>query len=167
MFLSCFDCWGQSFFTTHATMTKRPIEEFTFSCVQLVYVMKLEDDCWYVGKTSNLNARIAEHFGLNGRFHGAQWTQKHHPISIQEVVVGDWDTENEITEKYIGMYGLDKVRGGKYLDRSGNPPKIKKPKEPCPVCGSKTHKTRKWCMKRFLIAFEIELKPMTIYNLDE
>jgi len=152
--------------SNRTTMSKRPISEFAFCCVSLVYVLKLEDDCWYVGLTSNLNARIAEHFGLSGRFGASNWTRAHRPVSIQEVVVGDYAIENEMTEKYIAMYGSSKVQGGKYLGRKNRNTRTTKT---CSICRSKIHtvKTERWCMKRFIEAFEIELKPCKIYTLNE
>jgi len=146
---------------------QRSLEEFVYQCVSLVYVLELEDDCWYVGVTSHLNSRLAEHFGLQGRCKGANWTSQHKPLAIHEVVVGDYQTENEMTEEYIAMYGADKVQGGKYIKRS---PKKKVSNRACPICG-KGHNppffTKKRCMRRFIEAFEIELKPCKIYNLDE
>ena len=137
-------------------MPKRSFEEYAFCCLTLVYVLKLEDDCWYVGQSSNLNARMAEHFGLTGRYNGSNWTRAHKPVSIQEVVVGDYAIENEMTEKYIAMYGMNKVQGGKYLDINT---KNMKTKRTCSICGSKRHtrKTQKWCVQRFIDTFEIGL----------
>jgi predicted GIY-YIG superfamily endonuclease len=86
----------------------------TYISFNLVYVLKCEDDCWYIGVSSNLNARLAQHFEGNG----CSWTRKHKPIKLIEVHVGGETKENEITEKYIEKYTLDKVSGGKYVRRS-------------------------------------------------
>ena len=86
----------------------------TYISFNLVYVLKCEDDCWYIGVSSNLNARLAQHFHGTG----AVWTRKHKPIKLIEVHVGGENKENEITEKYIEKYTLDKVSGGKYVHRS-------------------------------------------------
>lgn len=79
--------------------------------LNLVYILKCEDECFYVGITSNLNLRLAQHFSGNG----SQWTKRHKPIEIIKVVVGNLETENQIALEYINQYGYDRVRGGKYL----------------------------------------------------
>ena len=77
----------------------------------LVYHLKLEDECHYVGITYNLNQRYAQHLGGNG----AKWTQLHKPIDVQQVWIdGSEELENKITLELIEKYGKDKVRGGKY-----------------------------------------------------
>ena len=74
----------------------------------LVYVLKCEDDCWYVGITYNFNQRYAQHLGGTG----AKWTRLHKPVSVERII---WNgCEQEITEEYITLYGRDKVRGGSH-----------------------------------------------------
>ena len=74
-----------------------------------VYVLKLEDECWYVGITYQLNIRMAQHW--NGT--GAKWTRLHAPVSIHEVVYpAEKSTENEVTKRYIELYGKERVKGG-------------------------------------------------------
>ncbi len=76
-----------------------------------VYVLKLEDDCWYVGITYNLNIRMAQHWGGSG----AKWTRLHKPLSIVEVVYPAVKaTENEVTKQYFERYGKERVRGGSW-----------------------------------------------------
>jgi predicted GIY-YIG superfamily endonuclease len=141
---------------------KRNVTEYLIQSLSLVYVLELEHDCWYVGQTSNLNCRIAEHLGFTSRYPGTNWTIEHKPIRIHEVIIGNNQTENEVTETYIELYGADKVQGGKYVTRKkrkrrGNPTG----KTLCLICGSIVHtpSTREWCMNRFLDAFGIELGP--------
>jgi len=74
----------------------------------VVYVLKLEDDCYYVGITLNLNQRLAQHWtGL-----GAGWTNLHKPIEVLRV--GYPGHEQGITNEMIALYGRDKVRGGNH-----------------------------------------------------
>ena len=47
-----------------------------------VYVLKLHGANWYVGSTNNIEARICEHWAGQG----AQWTQKHTPLGVKEVI---------------------------------------------------------------------------------
>ena len=76
-----------------------------------VYVLKLEDDCYYVGWTHNLNLRLSQHWTENG----AKWTKLHKPLSVVEVIYPALPTtENEVTKRYMELYSVDKVRGGSW-----------------------------------------------------
>jgi len=78
-----------------------------YSCV---YVLKLEDGCYYVGITRNLNMRMAQHWS---GVEGAKWTKLHKPISIVEVIYpATRETENATTQRYMESYGKEFVRGG-------------------------------------------------------
>ena len=78
---------------------------------KVTYILKLEDNCWYVGITKNgkINERLNNHlsYGASG------WTKIHKPINVYKVVKGD--REEEITKKLIAKYGFDKVRGWNYV----------------------------------------------------
>lgn len=78
----------------------------------MIYVLELEDDCFYVGITMNLNLRIAQH--LSGT--GAQWTKMHKPVKIVEVFYDSCtrQKEDEITKRYVEIYGAECVRGGSW-----------------------------------------------------
>jgi len=74
----------------------------------IVYVLELEDDCWYVGITMNLNHRLSQHWTGDG----AKWTRLHKPIRVYRVVY--MGCEQEITNEMIALYGRDRVRGGSH-----------------------------------------------------
>jgi predicted GIY-YIG superfamily endonuclease len=77
----------------------------------LLYVLKLENEKYYVGVTYNLNFRYAQH--IQG--HGARWTKLHKPVGITEVrTQGSTSLENLVTLEYIDKYGKENVRGGSY-----------------------------------------------------
>ena len=78
-----------------------------FFSYHLVYVLEFEDECWYVGTTTNLNRRIYEHF--DGR--GAKWCKEHKPVKIHSVNIGHYTTEKTVTLELVKKYGKDKVRG--------------------------------------------------------
>ena len=73
-----------------------------------IYVLKLIDERYYVGRTSNFMQRMNEHF--NGM--GSEYTKKYKPIKIievtEEINVTD---ERDKTLEYMKMYGYEKVRG--------------------------------------------------------
>ena len=78
----------------------------------MIYVLELEDDCFYVGITFNLNLRIAQH--LSGT--GAGWTKMHKPVKIVEVFhdACTRQMEDEVTKRYVDIYGAECVRGGSW-----------------------------------------------------
>jgi hypothetical protein len=77
----------------------------------LLYVLKLENEKYYIGITYNLNFRYAQHC----QGHGARWTKLHKPIGIVEVRVNaSLGLENLITDEYINKYGKEHVRGGSW-----------------------------------------------------
>ena len=78
----------------------------------MIYVLELEDDCFYIGITYNLNLRIAQH--LSGA--GAGWTKMHRPVKIVEVFYDGCtrQKEDEVTKKYVEIYGAENVRGGSW-----------------------------------------------------
>jgi len=76
-----------------------------------IYVLKLEDDKYYIGQTNHFLDRMIDHF--IGR--GSVWSKTFKPIEIVELVrTDDKKMENEITKKYMRIYGVDNVRGGSY-----------------------------------------------------
>ena len=78
----------------------------------LIYVLELEDNCYYVGITTNLNYRWAQHLAGTG----AKWTRLHKPIRILEVHTENCSRalEDEITKKFVEKFGADVVRGGSH-----------------------------------------------------
>ena len=77
-----------------------------------VYVLRLQDHCWYVGYTAEIETRIATHF--LGR--GAQWTRLHPPEAVESVQPGDTVLENAVTIALMAKHGWKSVRGGHYLE---------------------------------------------------
>ena len=77
-----------------------------------IYVLKLEDNKYYVGKTTNPAFRIENHFSKNG----SAWTRKYKPLKIEALIpdCDDYD-EDKYTIKYMAKYGVDNVRGGSFV----------------------------------------------------
>ena len=81
-----------------------------------IYKLNLEGGKKYVGKTSDFDRRMDQHFSGNG----SKVTKKFKPIggkTIDEVpgFFSD-DVEQEYTEHYIDKYGYRNVRGGTYTN---------------------------------------------------
>lgn len=76
-----------------------------------IYVLKLENNKYYVGKSDQLLERLTNHKkGI-----ASAWTSKYKFISIVEEIeqTGDFDEDNYV-KKYMMEYGIDNVRGGSY-----------------------------------------------------
>jgi len=70
-----------------------------------IYVLLLEEDHVYVGRTNNPNARLDEHFQGGG----AAWTKRFPPTEVIECVEGDIYDEDKYVKKYMALFGIEKV----------------------------------------------------------
>lgn len=76
-----------------------------------IYVLLLQNNKYYVGRTNNLDARILSHFNANG----SQWTRLYKPIKIYKTYDGcDIFDEDKYTIKMMAKFGIDNVRGGTF-----------------------------------------------------
>lgn len=76
-----------------------------------IYVLQLQNNKYYVGKTSHPHSRIETHFTNNG----SEWTKLHKPIKLLELIPNcDHYDEDKYTYKYMDKFGIDNVRGGSY-----------------------------------------------------
>lgn len=88
----------------------------------IVYTLKLEDRCWYVGTTTTLafTKRMNDHWNQAGK--GSQWTRLHKPVMVQAIDVYPRSlTTSEIckledarTLQLANNHGAERVRGGGY-----------------------------------------------------
>jgi hypothetical protein len=73
--------------------------------IPLTYALSLEDDCWYVGFSTQLNTRLAQH--IQGT--ASKWTTLHPMKELVEVRLGN--CEKDLTLQYMEAYGWESVRG--------------------------------------------------------
>ena len=108
-----------------------------------VYILRLENAKFYIGKTTKPEFRIEQHFDLCG----SAWTKKYKPVSVVEVIPNcdDYD-EDKHTIKYMEKYGINNVRGGSFCEiRLSDNNKltlkqmIKGVTDRCYICGSTEH----------------------------
>jgi predicted GIY-YIG superfamily endonuclease len=84
-----------------------------------IYVLKLEDGCIYVGKTTNPSARLGQHRN-GGGYKGSAWTRLHPPTASDykmcRPVKKEYSglEEDKMTKIWMMKRGIDKVRGGSY-----------------------------------------------------
>ena len=76
-----------------------------------IYILKLEQNKYYIGKTDNIDKRILQHKNSSG----SAWTKKYKYISTENIIlnVSPFD-EDKYTLEYMEKYGIDNVRGGQY-----------------------------------------------------
>ena len=74
----------------------------------VTYVLRLEDRCFYVGKTTHLKHRLLKHWTSDG----CTWTRIHKPVELMGVLTGD--REASVTAEMISIYGERYVRGNHY-----------------------------------------------------
>jgi hypothetical protein len=80
-----------------------------------IYILKLREGKYYVGKSDNVQKRFQQH--LEGQ--GSAWTKKYSPIKIQQTITNasPFD-EDRYVKECMSKYGVDNVRGGSYTQIS-------------------------------------------------
>ena len=78
-----------------------------------VYVLRLEGGRYYVGKSDHVMKRYQQHLEGNG----SSWTRKHPPVSLEKTIEhASPFEEDKVTKEYMSRYGIDRVRGGSYVE---------------------------------------------------
>jgi hypothetical protein len=110
-----------------------------------IYILKLENGKYYVGKSLNPIKRLENHFNENG----SDWTKENKPIEVLNVFEGDNFDEDKYVKKYMSEFGIDNVRGGSYSkmnisfqDRKVIENEIRGSTDKCFKCGSSSHFVR-------------------------
>ena len=86
------------------------------NCKTIIYILNLEHNKIYIGKTTNFKRRMKEHWTSRG----AQVTKKFKPMSGRILTICNGYFANKLeqkyTEKYINKCGYENVRGGYYTN---------------------------------------------------
>lgn len=108
-----------------------------------IYILRLEGGRYYIGKSDNVMNRFKQH--LDGG--GSAWTKKYKPVSLEKTIenVSPFE-EDKVTKEYMSKYGIDKVRGGSYVEiqlsefhMDALKMEIWGAKDLCTQCGRKGH----------------------------
>jgi hypothetical protein len=110
-----------------------------------VYVLELENNKYYVGRTTNLQRRLQNHFSNSG---GSYWTSKYKPKRLLRKIehCDSIFDEDKFVKETMSEYGIDNVRGGSYVQdsipydiRTNLEKEIRFAKDLCISCGSENH----------------------------
>ena len=74
-----------------------------------VYTLLLEGRHYYVGWSSAIEHRIAQHFSGTG----SKWTTRHPPVQVLTCVAGGTKLEDVVTISLMCRHGWQRVRGGR------------------------------------------------------
>lgn len=108
-----------------------------------IYILQLEDNKFYIGKTENPQFRLNNHFNYNG----SAWTKKYKPIKVLKLIpdCNNFD-EDRYTKEYMSKKGINNVRGGTYCKIKLDNDEIELLKKEingandcCYICGSNQH----------------------------
>ena len=108
-----------------------------------IYILKLADNKYYVGKSKDPEKRFLEHADGNG----STWTAKYEPIEILKVIkdASPFD-EDKFVKEYMSKHGIENVRGGSYVkevldqkDLNILQKEIRNATDCCTKCGNKGH----------------------------
>jgi hypothetical protein len=81
--------------------------------MKYIYILRLISNKYYVGKTTNPNFRLEQHFNLKG----TNFTKKYKPIEIIKIIPNcDNFDEDKYTLEYMKLFGIDNVRGGSFCE---------------------------------------------------
>jgi len=108
-----------------------------------IYILLLQSSKYYIGKTTNPEFRLKDHFTSNG----SEWTKMYKPIRIEEIIPNcDPYDEDKYTLKYMETNGIDNVRGGSFSQIELADDKItliedmiKGATDKCYICGISGH----------------------------
>lgn len=77
------------------------------------YILELEDDKYYIGKTNGITNKVSSHF----EGEGCEWTIEYPPIKLLHIYRGCKEgDELKYMLPYIAKYGIDNVRSTTYSD---------------------------------------------------
>ena len=108
-----------------------------------IYILKLDQDKYYVGKSKNVAQRYQEH--LQGQ--GSTWTRKYKPVQLDTVIenASPFDEDKQV-KIYMAKYGIENVRGGTYVadvlsleQEAALKAEIASSSDLCNKCGRKSH----------------------------
>ncbi len=108
-----------------------------------IYILKLRNNKYYIGKSKNPQKRFEEHI----KGDGSSWTSLYKPIQIEKIIsdASPFD-EDKYVKIYMEKYGVENVRGGSYseveldeVQEEALEREIRGATDACTRCGRKGH----------------------------
>jgi predicted GIY-YIG superfamily endonuclease len=137
-----------------------------------IYILRLENGKYYIGKSDDPMKRYDEH--IKGR--GSSWTKCYKPIGLVKIIpnVSSFE-EDKITKEYMLKYGIKNVRGGSYvshelddIQQEALRREIWGAKDCCTICGRKGHFAKNCYAKTDIegneLVYEEEVEEYTYYK---
>lgn len=132
-----------------------------------IYILKLQDNNYYVGKAKDVNKRFQQHISGNG----SSWTKKYKPIEIVKVInnCSPFEEDKQVKE-LMSLYGIDKVRGGSYskIELTSEEKEILQKeiwgaKDLCNRCGNSNHFIKDCYATKDINGHKIEDKEIVVW----
>lgn len=110
-----------------------------------IYILKCEDNKFYVGKTNDIEKRLEEHF--NDEKYASAWTSYYSPIKLKRFIENqdDYD-EDKWVIRMMANKGIENVRGGSFSrvilpdeDKMILQRMIDGARDQCLICGDNNH----------------------------
>lgn len=110
---------------------------------ETLYILELEDNKWYVGKSTDVTKRFEQH----NQGKGSAWTREYAPLRIAETrPITSVHDETNVTKDLMKKYGVDNVRGGAFSTVTLNEhqadyirQELLSASDACYSCGKKGH----------------------------
>lgn len=127
-----------------------------------IYVLRLTDGRYYVGKTHNVEKRYQEHCNGNG----SAWTRRYAPLELIESYQSNtMFEEDRKTKQVMNERGIENVRGGTYVTMELDPNTVEflqkeiwTGQDKCGRCGCDSHHIVDCKAKRNIKGERIEKK---------
>ena len=113
----------------------------------IVYILKLKENKYYVGRTCHYERRMKDHFSGKCSYKGSYWTKRYQPLEvIRKIDDATSFDEDKVLKETMMTYGIDNVRGGSYVKHKLSSDEIsllekeiRFAQDLCVVCGSDKH----------------------------
>ena len=82
---------------------------------EYIYVLRLNNNKYYIGKTNHILSRLNDHFTCSEK--SSEWVKKHGVIKLVEIceVINQFQEDTKTLE-YMNKYSIDNVRGGSFCN---------------------------------------------------
>lgn len=125
-----------------------------------IYVLRLTGGRYYVGKSNDVTSRFQQHLAGTG----SAWTRKYRPIALErEIKNASPFEEDKITKELMAKHGIEKVRGGSYVQEELSEFHVEALKmelwgatDKCTTCGRQGHFARNCYARKDVTGKEID-----------